>query len=87
MAHPVKYAVLDDYTRTDHIMHPHVAHLNNDTAVRSTLCATQRHNKPPSFEVHGFDSAVSDDSENSDCFNISAGCIYKSTHYFNITEG
>lgn len=33
MAHPVKYAVLDNYTRTDYIMHLHVAHLNNNTAV------------------------------------------------------
>lgn len=68
-------------------MHPRVAHLNNDTALRSTLCATQRHNKPLSFEVRAFDSSISDD-ESDDCFDILAFacCGHNSTHYFNITE-
>jgi hypothetical protein len=50
------------------------------------LYVLQRHNKPPSFEVHGFDSSDSDDSEGSNCFSIFVGRGYKSTHYFNITE-
>ncbi|KAJ5533108.1 hypothetical protein N7494_009660 [Penicillium frequentans] len=44
MASPVRYRVMNDYTRTVNLENPPVGGLNGDTAVRSFLERKQKHN-------------------------------------------
>jgi hypothetical protein len=46
MENNIKYSTMDDYTRTIFPDHPHLAYLNGDTAVRSTLEIKQEPNQP-----------------------------------------
>jgi hypothetical protein len=57
MASPVKYAVMNDYKRSVDLNNPKVgAHLNGDTAVRSSLDIKQKHTPPLSNCNNGPDS-------------------------------
>ncbi|KAK1972907.1 hypothetical protein LY78DRAFT_650321 [Colletotrichum sublineola] len=52
---PVRYKVLNDYTRTANLEDPEAGvHLNGDTAVRSTLSGVVKSNLDPNYE-HYFD--------------------------------
>lgn len=49
MAHAIKYAVMDDYSRTVDVSNPRIKSLNGDTATSSSLAARQVHKKPELF--------------------------------------
>lgn len=71
MSQPVKFAVMNDYTRTVDISNPRTVSINGDTAVYLSLVARQVHYKPIKRTV----DYLPIDEES-----------YKTTHYFNITE-
>ncbi|KAK2019408.1 hypothetical protein LZ32DRAFT_633969 [Colletotrichum eremochloae] len=55
ISQPVRYKVLNDYTRTANLEDPEAGvHLNGDTAVRSTLSGVVKSNHDPDYE-HYFD--------------------------------
>lgn len=72
MGHGVKYAVMNDYTRTVDIYNPLPEPLNGDTAVYSVLAARQVHKNPR--------------PDDSDIFGLFASDTHSTRHYFNITE-
>ncbi|KAF6805745.1 hypothetical protein CPLU01_15963 [Colletotrichum plurivorum] len=55
MSQPVRYKVLNDYTRTANLENPEAGvHMNGDTAVRSTLSGVVKHEHDPLYK-HYFD--------------------------------
>ena len=73
VSQPVKYAVMNDYTRTVNIDASSlcVASLNGNTAVYSSLAARQKHQKPKTYTA-GYIPITRDS--------------HSTSHYFNITE-
>lgn len=76
MANPVKYNVMDDYTRSVDIANPRPAFLNGDTAVRSSLEVKQKYRKPKLDE---------DEDDDDGFYMFSSDPGYHKT-LFNITE-
>lgn len=74
MANPIKYTVMDDYTRSVDTANPRPASLNGDTAVRSSLEIKQKYREP----------LLTDDNEDDFCLLPSLPGYDKTL--FNITE-
>lgn len=70
ISQPVKYAIMNDYTRTVDIANPRMACLNGDTAVYSSLAGRRQYQEPRYLSS----------------FYESYGSPYYPTPYFNITE-
>ncbi|PKY00970.1 hypothetical protein P168DRAFT_292893 [Aspergillus campestris IBT 28561] len=70
ISQPVKFAIMNDYTRTVDIANPRIAFLNADTAVHSSLAARRKHLEPRVLAN----------------FYRSSGNPYYPSSYFNITE-
>ncbi|KAK4449029.1 hypothetical protein QBC34DRAFT_494786 [Podospora aff. communis PSN243] len=83
MAHPVRYSVMDDYSRTINTASPKVASLNGDTAVRSTLDCKQEIAMPQDLKSYfDFDFGDEDNADGDEPYwsqNFRPG-------YLNITE-